>query len=377
VIKPYGGKMPTLNVNFNHILLSGPAYEVGFTQGEMIKNIPAVRSWFTSGSESFTNEQFKSMSNLFERYCPGIKDEIQGFADALDAAPKDIVYYTSSYLHKGNCSHFAALPSITANNHVLVGRSYEFSHKMDDLRLTTTQVDGKHRFIGFSTLLFGCNEGMNEHGLCVTMSSGGIPIGAGNPPRPAARDGLRFWLVIRTILEQCKTTQEAITQILYTPLCGNTIYLIADPTGEAAVIEVLGDEKTVTKINGTSQQQWISATNHYRHEKMQKHNDFIMANSPVRLKTIESNLERLSGRLSTNHLKSLLSTRYPEGLCCHYYDEFFGTLRSIVFDLNSRQIEVCFGSPQVNEWHRIDFETQANYYPSKLPLERSNREFWR
>jgi len=35
-------------------------------------------------------------------------------------------------------------------------------------------VKGKFAHLGFSSLLFGRQEGMNEYGLTVTMSGGGI-----------------------------------------------------------------------------------------------------------------------------------------------------------------------------------------------------------
>lgn len=46
-----------------------------------------------------------------------------------------------------------------------------------------------------------------------------------------------------------------------------------------------------------------------------------------------------------------MSLSYPNGLCCHYYNEFFGTLRSMIFDVTEQTIEMTFGSPQTNNWH--------------------------
>jgi len=55
------------------------------------------------------------------------------------------------------------LPGLTASGHVLLGRSYAFDDTMDDLQLCTTRVAGKYAHVGFSLLLLGRLDGLNEH----------------------------------------------------------------------------------------------------------------------------------------------------------------------------------------------------------------------
>jgi hypothetical protein len=63
---------------------------------------------------------------------------------------------------------------------------------------------------------------------------------------------------------------------------------------------------------------------------------------------------------------------------CHYYKYFFGTIRSIIFNLSRQNMQVCFGSPQVNSWHTIDFDCHGNnnMFQTKLPFERAENNFW-
>lgn len=75
----------------------------------------------------------------------------------------------------------------------------------------------------------------------------------------------------------------------------------------------------------------------------------VIENSLIRNRNIEKLFEQ-DRRISKEDMKHLLSAPYPEGLCCHYYKEFFGTLRSMVFDVTDKTIEMTFGSPQVNTW---------------------------
>jgi hypothetical protein len=65
-------------------------------------------------------------------------------------------------------------------------------------------------------------------------------------------------------------------------------------------------------------------------------------------------------RITTETIRGILSDPYPKGLCFHYYQEFLGTLWSLIFDLNAGTAEICFGSPIVNQWHTLMCPAQQN-----------------
>jgi hypothetical protein len=257
----------------------------------------------------------------------------------------------------------------------LVGRSYEFGEKSEDLRLCTMRVKGKYAFIGSSILLFGFSEGMNEHGLVVTMSAGGHPVGAPEGMRRPIQDGFQFWFVVRAVLEQCKTVDEAVELIQQIPTCGNPILIVADKSGHAAKVEIFGANKAVQRIDAHSDEQIIFAANHFTLPEMLPFRDPIMAHTQTRYDAIQS---RLGGTQPVDKaaIKSLLSDEYPRGLACHFYDEYFGTLRSMIFDPQAGKIDMCFGSPVGGDWYPIDFKSGMKNYPVQLPLERTTPEFW-
>jgi hypothetical protein len=84
----------------------------------------------------------------------------------------------------------------------------------------------------------------------------------------------------------------------------------------------------------------------------------------VRYKLIE---ESLQGRndISMEDLMKLLTTKYPAGLRCCFYDEFFGCLRSMIFDVTDGIVYICFGTPAENKWHsfRVSDEIGQESYP--------------
>jgi predicted choloylglycine hydrolase len=313
-----------------------------------------------------------------ETFCPGLLEEIQGCADSVGIPLAQVIYFFETYIHVNHCSHFVLLPAITADQHLLVGRNYDFSDTMDDLALMTTRVTGKYAHIGSPSLWFGRNDGMNEHGLVVTMSAGGIPVGRRQGMTPPIQAGFMFWALVRALLEQCRTVDEGVALIERFPCTGNPIVLLADQQGNAAVVEIWGPHHGVKRIDATSAEQFLGATNHFTIAAMIPHAPYMMNHSRVRYNAISTRLQQAAPRITPEIVHAILSDPYPDGLCVHYYEDFFGTLHSIIFDATALTAEVCFGSPHVNTRHRFDLHQPGapDSYPATLPLDRATPEFW-
>jgi len=172
-------------------------------------------------------EIIKQKKKLMDEFCPGIFEEISGLADSLNVPVGKIRILSDDCINAGACSQFTVMPNITENGEILLGRSYEYSAD-DELCLSVIRANGKPAHIGFSILIFGRFDGINEHGLTVSMSS-------------------------------CEFRQK--------------------PTGN--------------------------------------------------------------------------------GVFCPYYEDYLGTLYSMVFNVSNADVEVCFGMPARNKWERINFNSPA------------------
>jgi predicted choloylglycine hydrolase len=349
------GEPKIQEITFQKVILEGTAYEVGKTQGEWIQKDSNAVKFFTSPLEGGcypTLKEAEQMLKFFDHYCPGLNDEIQGFADALCTPVEHIVYYPFSYspgnpgCRGSNCSHIALLPSATSDGHIYVGRSYEWNLQ-DDFRLCTTRIHGKAAHLGFSLLQFGRIDGINEHGLCITMS-------AGCPLVQPVEDGCRFWAVIRTVLDRCRSVEEALEVIRSIPISFHLNLLLTDKHGESALIEIFSSKRAVKRIGPNTKEQTLWSTNHYNLPEMIAYDQGRMWMSVIRYQKIASVIKNPSAPISKEQLRELLSKPVPEGLCCHYYHDGFGTLWSEIFDLTTGSVEICFGSPAVNKWHTFD-----------------------
>lgn len=361
----------------NHIFLSGSNYEVGRALGEFFKNNSNLLDAVTIQEPYLTKEEEQQMVMLFDEFCPGINEEIAGFAEALHVPPVQILYYAETYLCPG-CSQIAVLPAMSANGHTLLARNYDFKDGVEEMSIVTTKINGKNAHLASSAWIFGRGDGLNEHGLAVSQSGVGIPVTRNMPNTPrAAITGLQFWAVIRSVLENCASVEEAIEWTKDMPIAFNINMMVADKNGSAALIETVDGNKAVKRIDAHSSEQLLVATNHAHLPELKSRAPLAMKNS-LKRQTILRDFAAGRKQISQEDIKQVLSTQYPAGLNCRYYDCFFGTLRSQIIDVNEKTMSVRWGTPDVNEWHTYSLSDQEQYeeFPVQLIKEAPSSDFF-
>lgn len=369
--------------DFQHIVLEGSAYDVGKMQGKilgrnkrMYRRIKQSMSSFLSSlglpssgkpdPKTLGFQDFSELQSFFEEYSPGLNDEMQGFADGFGVEVNELPYYCATFQNPRNCSQIAVLSSIADDNHVRVGRSYEWNQIEEDLQLCTTRVDGKAKHIGFSIFLFGRADGLNEHGVSATFTGAGI-FGVSYKHR-----GFQSHLVIRSILDNCKSVQDALKFLQKTPTSGFFNLLVADKNGNAVLVEFSNGVCDVQMVDEGSARKFVCSANHYTLPATAKFNSYncgIIHNSRRRVQLLSSTLDKAAPQVTSETLLALLSKKFPEGVCDHYYSQGFGTVWSSIFDLTIGKADVCFGAPTHNKWQSftLDEPAGAKKYPAVFP----------
>ena len=293
------------------------------------------------GGPELSEEQFERVKHLFEEYSEGLNEEIRGFADAVGADSRQVVYnYVYLQIPSGGCSHIALTPAITADGLAYVGRNYDFGWE-ECTYILDTQIEGQYRHIGFACQLFGRFDGMNEEGLCVTTSAGVI-----GPQYKEA--GFVFPFVVRTLLGRCKNVQEAADLLDKLPMADYRNYIIMDKSGKALLVETAGS-KMKMKWTGNDTKALYS-TNHYN---LLDNDQGIYEHSLRRYESIRKYIS--DDKIAEDDLIGMLSKPYPNGVCCQHYEDGMGTLWSMVMCPTKREIKVCCGTPGYNEWNIVGF----------------------
>lgn len=347
--------------------LAGTNHEIGRRLGKMTAEIAPLKDLHIGEMEGFGKQQAAEAAALFRRWCPGLVEELEGFAEALHAAPEQVFFYGMTYLLP-RCSQIAALPGATAGEGPLLARSYEFSHEAEDFCLVKTAVRGRYAHLGTSTVQFGRDDGVNEHGLAVSMSSCGFPVGAMPFMRAPRLKGLQFWAVIRALLENCKDVPEALRYMEGMPIAYNLNLMLMDKAGRAALVETLDGRMAVKQIDGDTPEQVLWATNHAVLPELAAREPQAMVHSVQRYRWIAEQLGGAAG-LTRQRLKEMLLAPYPNGLCCHYYEEYFGTTKSMVIAPAEGTVELCWGGRAENGWKSYDVHAILEEGTQSIALE--------
>ena len=357
---------------FQTISEQGSHYEVGFQRGKWIAKIPEFKKFMTTpveGCIAWSEANHQEHLQLLAQHCPGLNQELQGMADALEVPITQMMQMTSGFGPPRACSMVAVLPERTEDHHFYMARSYEYA-AFDELNLSITKVQGKHAHIGFSLFQVGRFDGVNDAGLCVAISSCEVVHSSqGQAP------GIAFYFAVRAILDNCSTTDKAVEMLMQMPLKDAFNYMIADKSGHCVVVETVADggkgfKAVIKPSNGT-----LYAFNHFRSElklRFPKRKNF----SYWREIAVEKFFEK--EKISKDDLYKLLRDKIPHGLSYHDYEGYFGTLRSMMFDVSESKLWVCFGSPSMNEWFEADWNVPLGIYSEYIEYEQETapKEFW-
>jgi predicted choloylglycine hydrolase len=245
----------------------GTPYEIGRQQGLIFaasrrglnfqRSKVALPSWFDMRAE----ERF------YEKFAPAIFEEISGIANALDTSlARACLFFGNGGLRPrlGGCS---AVMSPAA-----FGRNYDFQPQNYGARLALVQPEGSYASIGFSELLTGRLDGMNEHGLTVSLHL----VGRRRLP------GMSCLLMIRIVLDQCATTDEAVEMFGRFPHAVAYNYSLLDAGGRAAVVEAMPGGFHARR--GPA----LACTNHFQSQAMRPYNRARSRTSWTRLPPLEA-----------------------------------------------------------------------------------------
>ncbi len=208
----------------------------------------------------------------------------------------------------------------------------------------------------YDGLLAGRHDGMNEAGLFASLH------GVRSAPPARRRPGLFCVLVVRVILDTCRTTREAVERILALPHLSTYNYLVADAR-EAFVVETHPERCRVREADGGV----LAATNHYSHPDMVGLGRRAARNSVARYRFLLENGGRLatasgsmapaaaggavSGLGDAGKAVAALMRDHGVPVCGH--SDGMATFWSAVAQPSGRQALYCLGAPCRNHYDKV------------------------
>lgn len=352
--------------------LEGTHYEIG----RQLAALLGKEALHAAPPEHLTDADIDQALDLYDTYCPGLTDELRGFTEVSGIPLRENVYTWMTYLVP-RCSSVALLPPHTGNGHTLLARNYEFGIDEEDFHVYRIAPRGKYAHIGGSLIEFGRSEGINEFGLAVSMSSCGFPVSNLPAMRAPAIRGLNFLAVLRTLLENCKDVSEALVLLKKMPIAYNINLILADRNQRIALVETMNGEMAVRTGGGQKEPTFLCATNHIAIEEFRDREPMAMRNSLVRYDTIRRFVQS-SEKISEQQIKDFLLAKYPDGMTAWYYSDWFGTVKSVVMDVNEGRFSICWGGRSENGWEDFYVDRKVGTHSKEIEVqnEPGNKEFF-
>jgi len=200
---------------------------------------PAYHSWLSKAPEWISAATGREK---LQQFMPELLGTYDGLCNVLGARE-----VTGSFLSLYNPPSFRAgcSQACKTNNTVELVRNYDFPKELSDRLMLHSNWNGT-RVIAMTDCLWGVIDGMNEHGLAVSLAYGGSPKRA---------DGFAITLVLRYILEFCRSANEAISVLKRVPINMPYNITVVDCYGDAKTIVICPGEKV--RVNSAA-----FATNH-------------------------------------------------------------------------------------------------------------------
>ncbi len=161
-------------------------------------------------------------------FFPAVLQEIDGLAEGQGCAPQAlqaVLFSMYAMPPACRCSCFA----VSNGAQAFLARNSDFLLALRHLNLNVVyRLDGGFHFMGNTTAFIEIEDGVNEPGFAV-----GLTAVAPSHIRP----GLNAGMLLRLMLETCRTVDEALTLLRSVPVASAQTLTLADAGGAIALVE--------------------------------------------------------------------------------------------------------------------------------------------
>ena len=202
---------------------------------------PNYKVWFLSQNTSLTPD-LKASQEALKKYMPKMWPTYVHLCDITNA-DTDVARFLTGFQPPAYIS--ACAQAVINTDEIQLVRNYDYSPNLLEGTLLLSKWIN-HSVIGTSDCLIGLVDGMNDAGLCVSITFGG---------RKQVGYGFGIPFILRYVLEFCTTTQEAVKVLKGIPSHMSYNVTVVDKKGAIKTVMLAPDREP--KVTNTA-----FATNH-------------------------------------------------------------------------------------------------------------------
>lgn len=193
--------------------------------------LPAYRAWFLLEGDA-ARPSYRECSAALRLHMPELYQTYERLVDLAgggDLAARLLSLWCPSPTLAG-CSQCAIL-----RDRPLLARNYDYLDDRCEMVITRSAWRGI-RVVAMSDCLWGCLDGVNDAGLCVSLAFGG---------RTAVGEGFGIAALLRYVLQTCQSVVEAARALSRVPVHMSYNVTLLDRKGEHATVYVAPDREPV------------------------------------------------------------------------------------------------------------------------------------
>lgn len=318
-------------------------YEAGFNFGRLLYNNGKIIS--NNYTFQITKERKKFAEKclpIYEKYYPEILEEIKGLARGQNSSYEDFYTFLLSMYCFEFTNHCTCI-AVKDKDNILFGRNSDFLVSLESLYMNCLyNLDNAYSFNGNTTAFIEMEDGINEYGLAVGLTFIYPTI---------IKEGFNAGMLVRYLLEKCKTTDEALALLKSVPIASQQTITIADRTGNIVVVEC--NCKYLSIIKPTKDENFVTTANEFNEAKMKQFNNYEVDDwkAEERYKVSYNALKECQNNYSFDLIRDILSGKY--GFMCGYDRKTDAdTVWSVIYDIKNNDIYRVEGNPQRKEYKK-------------------------
>lgn len=332
-----------------HGRFKGTHYNAGYKWGELLyKNNNIISNQHTFVITQERKEFANHCLPIYEKYYPEILEEIKGIAEGQKDSYENLYTFLLSMYCFEFDNHCTCL-AFKDNDNIIFGRNSDFLVSIENLYMNCLyKLENSYAFNGNTTAFVEMEDGINEYGLAIGLTFIYPKI---------IKAGFNSGMLVRYLLEKCKTTNEAIEILKTLPIASQQTLTIADSMGNIIIVECNAENLEIIKPK--TDENFVTAANEFNSKRMKKYNNYNIDNwkAKERYLTSYNALKENNHKFSIELTKNILSGKY--GFMCQYDRKTNAdTVWSVIYDIKNKKIYRVEGNPsrkQFKEDTRLKF----------------------
>ena len=297
-------------------------------------------------------------------FAPHLLEEIRGIAEGTQCDAREIVAINArtelmyGVTHRPECTAIAINASASADGHTRVAQNWDWHPSLvgtlvlwlvkrsdgpDLLTLTEAGIVGK--------------IGVNGAGLAMCINLLRSDSDSGGPAAP-------MHIILRRVLEECHSVEEAIALIGNTPRCTSCNHLLADRSGALADVEATPAGQWVHR----PAEGLLTHANHCTYPALASQDRYVREYPETRARDRRMQTLAKSRPIAESDLRAMLAdhTTSPNSVCLHNHADWSfieqgESIASIIFDLTAGTLDIAHGPPCEHVYQRY---YMTHYLPS-------------